>query len=82
MNVRERNQREIFIKNCNMFLKKGGFGLLALKARSVDVTKRPKVIFDMVREELEKESDYTIVDYRELSPLEIDHPMFVIKKKD
>jgi len=81
MDISQRNQTEIFIKNCDSFLKKGGFGLLALKARSVDVTKKPRDIFRIVRDELESNPDYSIVDYRELSPLEQDHAMFVVKKK-
>lgn len=79
MDIAQKNQSEIFIKNCDMFLKPGGFGLLALKARSVDVTKRPKDIFKRTREELEKK--YVVVDYRELHPFEEDHAFFVIKKK-
>jgi fibrillarin-like pre-rRNA processing protein len=79
MDIAQKNQTEIFIKNCKSFLKQGGFGLLALKARSVDVTRNPKDIFRQVRAALEKE--LTIVDYRELDPYEKDHAMFVCKKK-
>lgn len=79
MDIAQKNQVEIFSKNCDMFLKSGGFGLLALKARSVDVTKQPKDIFKQVRSDLEKK--YVVVDYRELAPFEKDHAMFVIKKK-
>ena len=79
MDVAQRNQVEIFLKNCKMYLKQGGFGLLALKARSIDVTKNPKDIFKKVRFELEKEM--TIVDYRELDPYEKDHAFYVVKKK-
>jgi fibrillarin-like pre-rRNA processing protein len=77
--IAQRNQAEIFIKNCNAFLKPGGFGLLAVKARSVDVAKKPKQIFAEVRTYLEK--NITIVDYRELEPFERDHCIFVCKKK-
>ena len=77
--VAQRNQVEIFLKNCKMFLKKEGFGVLALKARSIDVTKKPKQIFRQVLEELEKE--ITVVDYRELEPFEKDHAFFVCKKR-
>lgn len=78
--IAQRNQVEIFLKNCDAYLKKGGFGLLALKARSVDVSKRPREIFRQVRMELEK-SSMIVVDYRELEPFERDHAMFVCKKK-
>jgi fibrillarin-like pre-rRNA processing protein len=79
MDIAQRNQTEIFIKNCEMFLKPGGFGLLALKARSVDVTRYPKDIFREVRAVLEKK--FTMVDYRELDPFEKDHAFYVVKKK-
>jgi fibrillarin-like pre-rRNA processing protein len=78
MDIAQRNQVDIFLKNLK-FLKKGGFGLLALKARSVDVTKKPKRVFKDARAELEKH--ITIVDYRELDPYEKDHCFFVCKKK-
>lgn len=77
--VAQRDQAEIFMKNCDAFLKKGGFGVLAVKARSVDVAKKPKQVFREVREFLEKR--ITIVDYRELEPLEKDHCIFICKKK-
>ena len=77
--IAQRDQAEIFIKNCNIFLKSGGFGILAIKARSVDVAKKPKLIFNEVRAYLEKQ--ITIVDYRELDPFERDHCIFICKKK-
>ncbi len=76
--IAQRNQTEIFLKNCDVFLKDGGFGLLAVKARSIDVTKKPKEIFNKVRKELEQK--ITIVDYRILDPFEKDHCLFVVKK--
>ncbi|MBU1198564.1 MAG: fibrillarin-like rRNA/tRNA 2'-O-methyltransferase [Nanoarchaeota archaeon] len=78
--IAQRNQVEIFLKNCAFYLKKGGFGLLALKARSVDVARRPSEIFKEVRKQLE-ESEMLIVDQRNLEPYERDHAMFVCKKK-
>lgn len=78
MDIAQREQVKIFLKNFR-FLKKDGFALLALKARSVDVTRKPKHVFKEARAELEK---YTmIVDYKELDPYEKDHCFFVCKKK-
>ena len=77
--VSQRNQVSIFLKNYNAFLKKGGFGLLALKARSIDVTKKPKQVFNEVMKELE--ANTTVVDYRVLEPYEKDHCLFICKKK-
>jgi fibrillarin-like pre-rRNA processing protein len=77
--IAQRNQVEIFLKNCDSYLKTQGFGLLALKARSVDVTQNPKLIFEKVKQELQ--SKMILVDYRELSPFEKDHCLFVVKKR-
>jgi len=77
--IAQKNQVQIFLKNCDAYLKKGGFGLLAVKSRSIDVTKKPKDVYRQVRAELEKH--IMIVDYRELDPHEKDHAMFIVKKK-
>jgi fibrillarin-like pre-rRNA processing protein len=77
--IAQKNQAEIFIKNCKRFLKNNGFGLLSVKARSVDVTKKPKKVFEEIRAKLENE--FVIVDYRNLEPFEADHCIFICKKK-
>lgn len=77
--IAQKNQMEIFLKNINAFLKKDGYALLAVKARSIDVTKQPKQIFKEVREILDKEM--IIVDYRTLEPYQKDHCMFICKNK-
>ena len=77
--IAQKDQVEIFLKNVNTFLKKDGYAIIAIKARSIDVTKYPKQIFKEVREILEKE--LTIVDYRGLEPYQRDHCMFICKKK-
>ena len=61
-----------------VYLKKGGYGILAVKARSIDVTKKPKEVYKQVQEELEKHLN--IIDYRVLDPFERDHCMFICKK--
>src|SRR3989338_1023377 len=75
--IAQRSQVEIFLKNVNLFLKKGGYCLLAVKARSIDVTKKPRVLFSDIRQRLEKE--LTIIDYRTLEPFQMDHCMFICK---
>jgi len=77
--VAQKNQLEIFLKNVHLFLKNEGYALLALKARSIDVTKKPRQIFAEVKKELEK--SLAIIDYRELEPFQKDHAMFICKKK-
>ena len=76
--VAQKSQVDIFLKNVNLFLKQDGYALLAVKARSIDVTKNPKLIFKEVKEKLEK--TLTIIDYRELEPFQKDHCMFICKK--
>ncbi len=75
--IAQKNQVEIFLKNTDLFLKKGGYALLALKARSIDVTKKPRVIFQEVFKELEKH--VKVIDQKFLDPFEKDHAFFVCK---
>jgi len=79
MDIAQKNQAEIFLKNCRRFLKKDGYALIAVKARSIDVTKKPRQLFDIARREIEKE--LVIIDYKILDPFEKDHCMFMCKKK-
>ncbi len=74
----QKNQEDIFVRNCRLFLKPGGYGLLAVKARSIDVRKKPALIFEEIRRNLEK--IFTVIDYRKLDPFEKDHCMIIIKK--
>jgi fibrillarin-like pre-rRNA processing protein len=75
--IAQRDQAEIFLKNCKSCLKKGGFGLLVVKSRSIDIKRNPRTIFEEVRQKLERAAK--IVDSRTLEPFERDHFIFVIK---
>jgi fibrillarin-like pre-rRNA processing protein len=77
--IAQRDQVGIFLNNVEAFLKDGGYGLLAVKARSIDVAARPKQIFAQVKSQLERR--VIIIDYRELDPFQKDHCLFIIKKK-
>jgi len=76
--VAQPDQVDILLKNVKMFLKDGGHILLALKARSIDVTKEPREIFRDEIERLDKEMN--ILDVKILDPFEKDHAMFVLQK--
>ncbi len=78
MDVAQPNQVEIFLKNCDCFLKDSGFGLLALKSRSVDITKKPKKVFEESKKHIE--TKMKIVDQRNLDPFELDHAFYVCKR--
>lgn len=75
--ISQRNQAEIFIENIKRYLKKNGFGILMVKARSIDVSLEPKKAFDLVFSKL-KNNDFKILDKINLTPYEKDHAAFII----
>lgn len=74
--VAQPNQTEIFMNNMRMFLKEEGLGVLMVKARSIDVTRKPRQIF---REEASKlkEHGFRVVEKVDLDPYEKDHRCLV-----
>src|SRR3989344_5127710 len=60
--IAQRDQTNIFLKNCEWFLKKDGFALFCVKARSVDVSKKPREIFQLTRKTLEESKLVTVVE--------------------
>lgn len=71
------DQSEVLIRNCRAFLKPGGFAMIAIKSRSINVVRNPKEVY---KEELKKlRKVFEIVDNKELDPFEKDH-MFVLAK--
>jgi len=77
--IAQRDQVDIFLKNVNMYLKKGGYALLCVKSRSMDVTKNPKDVFKEVYNKLV--NNIIIIDSKELGPYEKDHMIYICKKK-
>ena len=75
--IAQKNQVQILVKNAEMFLKPKGYALLALKSRSVDVTKNPRDIFTSVEFELKKK--FRIIDKKRLEPYERDHAFYVLQ---
>ncbi|MCB9361963.1 fibrillarin-like rRNA/tRNA 2'-O-methyltransferase [Candidatus Woesearchaeota archaeon] len=75
--IAQADQTKIFLDNIKVYLKKGGFAFLCVKAKSINIATKPKQIYKQVRDELEKV--LTIIDYRELDPFEKDHCIFVCK---
>lgn len=73
------DQSEILIRNCEKFLKQQGTAMIAIKSRSIDVTKDPKEIYKQELEKLEKH--FKVVEKVELDPLEKDHMFVVLKLK-
>src|SRR3989344_361103 len=79
MDIAQKDQAEIFIKNLS-FLKKGGYGYLALKARAVDSTANPENVFRMVEKKLLESTKIKILEEISLEPFERDHLMFIVRK--
>jgi fibrillarin-like pre-rRNA processing protein len=77
--ISQSDQAEIFIKNCNKFLKDNGIGLLAVKARSISTSRDKSEIFDEVRKKVKKE--FGVIDETELDPYEKEHLFIKVKKK-
>lgn len=71
------DQSEILIRNCRRFLKPGGTAMIAIKSRSIDVTRSPQEIY---KQELVKLSQaFRVLEKPELDPFEKDHMFAVLK---
>lgn len=72
--VAQPEQGQILVDNAKMFLKPGGWALLAVKARSIDVTKEPSEVY---RRELETLSrgGLKVEQVIHLEPYDEDHAM-------
>jgi fibrillarin-like pre-rRNA processing protein len=76
--VADRQQVSILIKNCRHFLKPDGLAMLAVKARSIDVTKKPKEVYAQVLDQLQK--GFKIIRFVKLDPYERDHCFILMQK--
>ncbi len=78
--VAQPNQAEILIENTRRYLKSGGVIVIAIKARSIDVSKKPREIFDAEIQKLKKFFKISEVVY--LEPYEKDHVLVVGRAKE
>lgn len=76
--VADPDEVELFIRNCKMFLKENGYGMIAIKSQSIDVTKDPNVIYEESRKKMEKEH-FEVLDFVTLDPYDKAHGFFVLK---
>ena len=76
--ISQPDETEIAIRNCKEFLKPNGYLLLAIKSRSIDVTKTPKEVYDNEIKKL-KNYGFKIIDWKTLDPLERAHAFIVAK---
>ncbi|MGQ9469783.1 MAG: fibrillarin-like rRNA/tRNA 2'-O-methyltransferase [Nitrososphaerales archaeon] len=72
--IAQPDQTDIAIANCKHFLKKNGHILLAVKSRSIDVTKKPSKVFKEEEEKLER-AGFKVEQVIELEPFDKDHAL-------
>ncbi len=74
--VAQPDQANILAKNASMYLKSGGWAMMAVKSRSIDVTSPPHTVY-AEQIELIKKKRFDVVKVLELEPYEKDHAMVV-----
>jgi fibrillarin-like rRNA methylase len=67
-------EAEIVVKNARFFLKAGGYAMLSIKARSVDVVGEPNKIYKDQVGVLE-DAGFRVEQLVELEPYELDHAL-------
>ncbi len=75
--ISQRNQDEIFIKNIRKYLKSNGQAIIMIKARSINVSLKPKEVYRDVIDRL-KTNNIKIIDIIDLSKYEKDHSAILI----
>lgn len=78
--ISQKDQPEIFIKNCKNFLKEDGVALIAVKAQSISTSENPESIYSKVKSKLTDHFD--IIDECLLDPYERDHLFLKMKIKE
>jgi len=74
--IAQPEQARVLADNADLFLRDGGGIMLAIKARSIDVTKKPSELYKREMEVLE-ERGFILVDKVHLEPFDKDHAMVV-----
>jgi fibrillarin-like pre-rRNA processing protein len=75
--IAQRNQREIFERNAEFFLKEGGEGLIIVKARSIDSVAEPADVFKGFLSEIEE--SFRVLSHGSLEPYHKDHIFVHVK---
>ncbi|MFA4946498.1 MAG: fibrillarin-like rRNA/tRNA 2'-O-methyltransferase [Candidatus Micrarchaeia archaeon] len=76
--VADPEQGRIMVEN-SRFLAKGGLGLLAVKARCVDSTVEPALVYEQVEREVSQ--TFNVTRRLDLAPFEEDHEFLELEKK-
>ena len=77
VDIAQPDQTKIAILNCKTYLKKGGYLMLVIKTRSIDVIKDPAQV---IKSEIKKLSpDFEVIQEINLYPYDKDHGMVIAK---
>jgi fibrillarin-like pre-rRNA processing protein len=76
--VAQPDQAEIVVGNAELFLKPGGWAMMAVKSRSIDVALPPERVYAGEIEVLERKG-FEIAEALRLDPYEKDHAMVVAR---
>jgi fibrillarin-like pre-rRNA processing protein len=79
VDIAQPDEVDIAIRNADIFLKKGGTLMIAVKSQSIDVTKKPEQVYEEEENKLKK-AGYTVLQTINLEPHEQKHAMIVAKK--
>ena len=77
--ISQKNQGEILLKNARAYLKKSGYAIIVIKARSIDVVREASEIFKNEIKILEKEMG--VLEIVSLRPYDKDHILAVLRLK-
>ena len=77
--VAQPEQAKLVADNADVFLKEGGWIMLAVKAQSIDVTKEPSVVYQQEVRVLEKRG-FRVLEVVGLEPYDKAHAMIVAQK--
>ena len=77
--IAQKNQAEILLKNVKAYLKKDGYAIIAIKARSIDVVKPASEIIENEIKILKKEM--VVLETIGLAPFDKDHAVVVLRLK-
>jgi fibrillarin-like pre-rRNA processing protein len=74
--VAQPDQADIIVKNAVYFLKRGGWMMLSVKSRSINVRENPRNVY-AEQVNVIKDADYTVHEVIILDPFEKDHAMVI-----
>jgi len=76
--ISQRDQPEIFLKNCRRFLAEDGTAMISVKARSISDSRNVEEIFEEVKDKLE---ELEIIEETTLEPHEKEHLFLKMEQK-